>query len=127
MSRYMEWVTQVFAGVLIGAIGAGVGLLIAGLLVPEIEEWEFQLLVSSIYGIAIGYTVGAPLGILLAAVYQQRQGNTWLPFLLCIIVLGAAYVLQDTILSVLLVGQPVFAALGYNLGPKSKTHASNST
>jgi len=127
MSRYMQWVTQVLAGVLVGVIGAGVGLVVAGKLVPEIETWEFQLLVSSIYGIAVGYTVGAPLGILLAANIQHRRGNMWLSFILCTIVLGAAYALQNTVLSVLLAGQPVFAALGYNLGPTRKISTIDST
>lgn len=123
MSRYMERVTQVFAGVLVGLIGAGIGLVISDLLTPEIEEWAFQQLVSSIYGIAVGYSLGAPLGVLLAASFLRRRGRILLPFLLCLIVLGIAYLFQHTILFFLLVGQPVFATLGYNIGslPSART------
>ena len=116
MSRYMEWVTQVLAGVLVGVIGAGIGHAIAGELTPEIEEWAFQRLVSGIYGIAIGYSLGAPLGVLLAAFLLRLPGRIWPPFVLCLIILFVAYVLQDTVLFFLLVGQPIFAALGYRAG-----------
>ena len=116
MSRYMQWVTQVFAGALVGVMGAGIGMAISDILTPEIEEWAFQQLVSSIYGIAIGYSLGAPLGVLLAASFLRCRGRAGLPFLLCLIVLGIAYLFQHTILFFLLVGQPIFATLGYNIG-----------
>jgi hypothetical protein len=116
MSRYMEWVTQIFAGVLVAVIGAGIGLAISDLVTPEIEEWAFQQLVSSIYGLAIGYSLGAPLGVLLAASFLRRRGRAGLPFLLCLVVLGIAYLFQHTILFFLLVAQPIFATLGFNIG-----------
>jgi uncharacterized membrane protein AbrB (regulator of aidB expression) len=115
MSRYMEWVTQIFAGVLVAVIGAGIGLAISDLVTPEIEEWAFQQLVSSIYGIAIGYSLGAPLGVLLAASFLRCRGRAGLPFLVCLLVLAIAYLFQHTILFFLLVGQPIFATLGYNI------------
>jgi MFS family permease len=126
MSRYMEWVTQVFAGVLVGVMGAGIGLAISDILTPEIEEWAFQQLVSGIYGIAIGYSLGAPLGVLLASSFLRRQGRTWLPFLLCALVLGIAYLLRDTVLFFLLVGQPIFATLGYSIGSLPRFWATRS-